>query len=485
MIRLATLAGIYFLAVAPLPAQFELERKSIHWRESEEHAVVSSETLSLKDTPARSVPLQKSTRIISRKIFGWHPYWADSTAHQLYDYTALSHIGYFSYDVDTATGGYTTLHNWNTTPVIDYAHQRGVKVMLTVVNFGNAQNTKILSDTNKQNRLISDLIQLLVSRNGDGVNLDFEEVPAAQNVNLVAFVRKLTTRMKASMPNSEISMATPAVDWSNAWYFGALAQACDYLIVMGYDFSGSWSSTAGPGAPLSGENYNISRTVSTYLSAGVPPEKLLLGVPWFGYDWFVKDSLRKSTVVSGSKGSSRTYAVAEPAARTYGKIFDASTKAAWYSYKSGTQWRQCWYDDSLTLSLKNDLVKTNNLAGVGIWALSYEGGRPELWNSFKAAFPVVSVPAQGITPSRLMLEQNYPNPFNPSTGISFSLNHSSAVRVEIFDILGRSTCVLAEGNFEAGRQRLRWDASGAASGMYLCRLTTPEYMSTIKMQLLR
>jgi len=273
-----------FLCGGLLFAQLDPEHKSIHQREAELHAADTSDH-ALEKATARPRALQKrSSNKLSRMVYGWYPYWM-GTAYQSCDYGALSHVAYFSFDVDTANGSYKTVNGWNTTPVIDYAHQRGVKVMLTIVNFDAAPNTKILSDTNKQNRLITDIIQMLLLRNGDGVNVDFEAVPVTMRTNLVTFMRKLTTSIKASFPDGEVSMAAPAVDWSGSWDLAALGQICDYLIIMGYDYYWSGSSTAGPVAPLAGESYNITRSITTYLSAGVPAKKLLLGVPWYGYDW--------------------------------------------------------------------------------------------------------------------------------------------------------------------------------------------------------
>lgn len=359
MMRRCILILMGVLCARLLFAQLEPEQKSIHQREAELHAS-DVPNHAVEKAPARPHALQKrSPNKLSRMVYGWYPYWM-GTAYQSCDYEALSHIAYFSFDVDTANGSYKTVNGWNTSPVIDYAHQRGVKVTLTIVNFGNASNTKILSDTNKQNHLITDIIQMLLLRNGDGVNIDFEAVPAAMWTNLVSFMRKLSTRVKASFPNGEILMAAPAVDWSGAWDLAALGQICGYLIIMGYDYYWSGSSTAGPVAPLA-------------------------GVPWYGYDWPVKDSSRKSTATGTA--SSKTYTIAEPLAQAYRKIFDATTKVPWYSYKSGAQWYQCWYDDSTSLALKNALVNSKNLAGIGIWALGHEGGPKEIWNGLKASFP--------------------------------------------------------------------------------------------------
>ena len=471
-----TIASQCFLLVFLLPAlalaQQEVWHSGIHQIEAEMHR---NDTITAAGDPAAPVPLigrSGGNSATGRYVYGWHPYWAAANAYLSFDYSALTHIAYFSYETDPATGGYTTIRAWNETPIISYAHERGVKVTLTVTNFGYDQNDMILGDTLKQEQMLATLISLLASRSGDGVNFDLEMVRNTQRANLVAFMRRAVTRIKAAIPRAEISMATPSVDWSGTWDFSQLGQICDYLIVMGYDYYWSGSTTAGPVAPLAGENCNITRTIDTYLAAGVPPQKLLLGVPWYGLDWPVVSGDRKS--VAMGTASSRVYSVAEPMAGSYGKIFDATTQVPWFAYLAGTTWRQVWYDDSLSLALKYNLANARALAGVGIWALSHEGGRPEIWNGVKAAFRATGVEAAaGGMPQSVQLYQNYPNPFNPSTTIGFSVPGpgSSRVRLAVYDLLGREVAVLVDGERMPGNHTATFDARGLASGVYFYRMT--------------
>ncbi len=74
------------------------------------------------------------------------------------------------------------------------------------------------------------------------------------------------------------------------------------------------------------------------------------------------------------------------------------------------------------------------------------------------------------TPSEYMLAQNYPNPFNPTTVISYQLPVAGMVRLVVYDILGREVSVLVDESKEAGVHKLKFDASGLASGVYLCRM---------------
>ncbi len=75
-------------------------------------------------------------------------------------------------------------------------------------------------------------------------------------------------------------------------------------------------------------------------------------------------------------------------------------------------------------------------------------------------------------PEAVALHQNYPNPFNPVTSLSFDLVESGMARLTIHDVLGRHVATLADGDLQAGRHQVSWDASRYASGVYIVRLET-------------
>jgi hypothetical protein len=89
------------------------------------------------------------------------------------------------------------------------------------------------------------------------------------------------------------------------------------------------------------------------------------------------------------------------------------------------------------------------------------------------------------TASDFALYQNYPNPFNPSTTISYDVPTSSHVTLRIFNILGQEVATLVDGEVQAGRHQVRWDAAGLASAVYLCQLKANGFVETKKLILLR
>ncbi len=105
--------------------------------------------------------------------------------------------------------------------------------------------------------------------------------------------------------------------------------------------------------------------------------------------------------------------------------------------------------------------------------------------SFHTTGTGTSVDHDTALPTEFSLEQNYPNPFNPVTAIGFSLPQAAYTSLEVFSALGERVALLWDGDLEAGRHEVRWDASGQASGVYFYRLTSGQFVAIKRTVLLR
>ena len=126
----------------------------------------------------------------------------------------------------------------------------------------------------------------------------------------------------------------------------------------------------------------------------------------------------------------------------------------------------------------------DGLGGTLLAATLKEGETLTLPSGLSAVEVAVEGGAVGL-PSVYSLGQNYPNPFNPTTEIRFTLPQTSAVKIEVYDLLGRRVAVLVEGELAAGRHRVRFDAAGLASGVYVYRMEAGAYVETRRLTLLR
>lgn len=256
---ISTTLKLSFLAAAlgtPLVCQ---PHPGIHQIQSEYYRTHYQEpTRQPADEPI--IPKQpRSTLTPTHTIFGYHPYWR-GTAWQNYNYNLLTTIAYFSAEANWF-GGFSSLHGWPVTDLINEAHSHGVDVVLTVTMFDSDNLITLLSSASYRQNLIDNLVAQVQAGNADGVNVDFEGLPSSQRWNMVTFIEDLAEIFHTEIPGSQVTLAMPAVDWSGAWDYDAIAEAADGLFIMGYDYHWSGSSTTGPVAPLTGGTYNVTWTV--------------------------------------------------------------------------------------------------------------------------------------------------------------------------------------------------------------------------------
>jgi hypothetical protein len=90
-----------------------------------------------------------------------------------------------------------------------------------------------------------------------------------------------------------------------------------------------------------------------------------------------------------------------------------------------------------------------------------------------------------ILPTVFALHQNYPNPFNPTTNISYDVPVQGLVQLDVFDVLGRKITTLVNGEMNAGRYNVAWNASEMPSGIYFCRMQAENFHQVRKVVLLK
>lgn len=119
------------------------------------------------------------------------------------------------------------------------------------------------------------------------------------------------------------------------------------------------------------------------------------------------------------------------------------------------------------------------------WAATFNGEQDVYYGHI--SFPLVSVDEGGDenVPTLFSLSQNYPNPFNPVTNFKFSIVNSQLTILKVYDMLGREVAILVNEMKQAGSHEVGWDATGMSSGVYFYRLSTPGFVKTRKLVLLR
>jgi spore germination protein YaaH len=339
----------------------------------------------------------------------------DAADLQWMQYQLVSTIAYFGVaarsdgTLATYSTGWTGWNSSAMTGVINAAHARGVKVVLTVTMMaydGGAQQAALLGSTTNRANLISAIVAAVRNRNADGVNLDFEPVAVAQRDQYTSFVRQLKAALVSAGVGANLTVCTMAgaASWATGYDLAGLVApgAADALFVMGYDYSWSGSARAGGVAPMESPYIlDVNQSVADYLRV-VPATKIIWGVPYYGRAWRTQSSALNALTQPGASSTSVAYYYSGnlTLAARHGRLWDAVGSVPWFRYydSAAASWVQGYYDDATSLAAKWDMVNQRGLAGTGMWALLMDAGHQDLWNLLARKFMTdTSPPVGGIT----------------------------------------------------------------------------------------
>ncbi len=332
---------------------------------------------------------------LKKRVFGWHPYW-NGTLYTAYDWTMMSDFCYFDYAVSPTTGQNTNASfAWTTSAAVTAAKTNGKKIHICATLF--ASHATFWATPSAQTNFINNMVSLLNSRGGNGVNIDFEGMGSADKTPFKNFMVQLKNALVTANPNYELSVALYAVDWSTSFDIPNLDPILNSFIIMGYDYYYSGSAQAGPEAPLynfqTGYNYTLTKSITYYLKQGVTPSKLLLGLPYYGREWETVSNTVPSNTTGGFT-STRLYSYVKNNPTTYStanKNWEANCYNPYFTYLSAGMWRQCWIDDIYSMGRKFDMVNQRGIGGIGIWALGYDNGYNDFWQLIKDKFSTCEI----------------------------------------------------------------------------------------------
>ncbi len=257
--------------------------------------------------------------------------------------------------------------------VVDLAHQRGIRVQFRVANVVNGEFRPeiahaVLVDPAAQARAIAQMLVVLDAQDYDGINIDLEGLPAGDRAALTRFVESVSAAVHSR--GKLLSIAVPGTvedrpedDWSGVFDMEALGRLSDYVIVMAYDEH--WSGSApGPVASLP-----WVEAVARFAVSQVPWEKVLLGIPFYGYEWREPGT---------GEGITSREAVVR-AARAGAEIqWDERAKVPYYRLET----RIAYFENARSAEEKLAVALRLGLAGVSVWRLGQE--LPDTWQVIRA-----------------------------------------------------------------------------------------------------
>lgn len=277
---------------------------------------------------------------------------------------SLTYLSIFNYQIN-ADGSLNSIAD---DPWIEMARTNGVAPVMVITNirqtggFSSELAHSVLNDATAQQNLINNVLSTMKQKRYSALNIDFEYIFPYDRLSYNSFLSTITDVMHSN--NYEVLTAVaPKLSGSQT---GLLYEAHDYahhgktvdrVILMTYE----WGYLAGP--PQAVAPLDQVRKVLDYAVTQIPRDKILMGIPNYGYDWtlpYVKGTL--ASTFSNIEAVNR-------AARNNAAIsYDSKAASPYYNYYD-SQGKQhiVWFEDARSIRQKLLLVNEYNLAGISYW----------------------------------------------------------------------------------------------------------------------
>lgn len=230
--------------------------------------------------------------------------------------------------------------------------------------FNNQLITKLLSDEAAKKNIIRNLIRVILQKRYRGLNLDFEYILPEDRVAYAAFVKQVTDTLNLFEVHVSVALAPKYSDQqSGVLYEGMdyalLGAAANSVFLMTYE----WGYTYGE--PMAVAPVNQVRRVAEYALTRIPAEKVVLGVPNYGYDWPLP--FQAGTTRAKTLGNIEAVSLAGQ----YGAEiqFDEQAQSPWFRYWQYGIQHEVWFQDVRSYRATFELAKELGLRGVGYWTI--------------------------------------------------------------------------------------------------------------------
>lgn len=230
--------------------------------------------------------------------------------------------------------------------------------------FSNELAHLALTDQALRDTLIDNLEAMLLRKGYRGLDVDFEYLPPEDAGAYAAFLARLTERLAPlGLPVLAALAPKTSADQPGTLYEGhdyaAIGAAVSRVLLMTYE----WGYTYGP--PMAIAPLYIVRQVVEYALTEVPREKLVLGIPNYGYDWplpFVQGTTKARTTGNVE---------AVQRAIDFGAeiFYDERAASPYFNYWQDSVWHQVWFEDVRSYRAKFDLIREFGLKGGGFWSV--------------------------------------------------------------------------------------------------------------------
>lgn len=252
--------------------------------------------------------------------------------------------------------------------MIDMANQYNTLSILTLTplgangNFDNNLISAIVRNPVSRDNLLDNLLIVMENKGYGGLDIDFEFIRAEDRDLFTEFVRVCTERMHEAGYQVSVALAPKtSADQRGLLYEGkdyrALGEIADHVLVMTYE----WGYTYGP--PMAVAPLNLVRGVLQYAVTEISPEKIMMGIPNYGYDWPLP--YERGVTKARTIGSVEAVRIAINQGAEI--RFDDLAQSPYFSYEINGIQHEVWFEDVRSLQGKFNLIKEFGLRGAGYW----------------------------------------------------------------------------------------------------------------------
>ena len=228
--------------------------------------------------------------------------------------------------------------------------------------FSSEKVSRLLGDPALQETVLSNLLEVMTRKGYGGLDADFEFIPPEDRVAYQEFLTRVREKLSAAGLLLSVDLA-PKISADQP---GLLYEAHDYPAIgaiahrvhlMTYE----WGYTYGP--PMAVAPLNAVRRVVEYGVSEIPPEKILMGIPNYGYDWALP--YRRGITVAENLGNQTAVRLAGE--RGAEIRFDANAQSPYFYYTRQGQEHVVWFEDVRSIQAKLELAEGFGLQGVFWW----------------------------------------------------------------------------------------------------------------------
>lgn len=326
-------------------------------------------------------------------IIGFLPYWLVDKAQESYkdNITTLTYFGLTIgpdghilklLNLKEEEPGWTTFKQDRVEKILSQAKNEKLATSLLIFTIDeddilNIINTPAASAQN----LLSDIAPIMQKYSFTDLNMDIESFEKASPSSQLKYAEFLTEVKKILNDNKlgtlTVDITPESLIKPRLTQASLISKIVDYIVLMGYDYHYIYSLRSGPVAPIGGaglvREYDVETAIKLALQT-IPAEKLILGIPLYGYEWDTLSDHPVSAVIPGSGKTASSRRVSEILASCDNclKGIEGAAQQPFIIIPESNYFRQIFYENEESLSKKLELSEKYKLGGVAFWALGYE-----------------------------------------------------------------------------------------------------------------